>query len=64
MTGQDKKAFVLRINPKLLTELESWAQDEFRSTNGQIEYLLHQALLTRKRSKLPKTNKKDENEQI
>ncbi|MDH3711096.1 MAG: Arc family DNA-binding protein [Cyclobacteriaceae bacterium] len=39
-----KKAFALRINPDTLKELEKWAQDEFRSVNGQIEYLLQKAL--------------------
>lgn len=46
----EKKAFVLRINPDVLKELEAWAAEEFRSTNGQIEYLMQQALLTRKKS--------------
>jgi hypothetical protein len=45
----DKKAFVLRMNPEMLKELEAWAADEFRSTNGQIEYLLQQALKERKK---------------
>ncbi|SEP05210.1 Arc family DNA binding domain-containing protein [Mucilaginibacter sp. OK283] len=45
----EKKAFVLRINPDVLKELEAWAAEEFRSTNGQIEYLMQQALLTRKK---------------
>ena len=49
----EKKAFVLRINPEVLKEIENWGADEFRSTNGQIEYLLQEALKTRK-----KTNKK------
>lgn len=40
----DKKPFVLRMNPKKLKALEKWAADEFRSTNGQIEYILDQAL--------------------
>lgn len=40
----EKKPFVLRINPEKLKALEKWAADEFRSTNGQIEYLLDQAL--------------------
>jgi hypothetical protein len=40
----DKKPFVLRIDPKKLRALEKWAADEFRSTNGQIEYILDQAL--------------------
>lgn len=39
-----RKAFVLRVDPKMLEALERWAQDEFRSTNGQIEYILNQAL--------------------
>ena len=40
----DKKPFVLRIDPGKLKALEKWAADEFRSTNGQIEYILDQAL--------------------
>ena len=40
----EKKAFVLRVNPEMLKELERWAQDDFRSLNGQIEFLLQQAL--------------------
>jgi hypothetical protein len=39
-----KKPFVLRIDPEKLKALEKWAADEFRSTNGQIEYILDQAL--------------------
>jgi hypothetical protein len=39
-----KKAFVLRVSPEMYAALERWAQDEFRSTNAQIEYLLQQAL--------------------
>ena len=46
----EKKAFILRVNPDILKEIETWAGDEFRSTNGQIEYLLQQALLARKKS--------------
>ncbi len=45
----EKKAFILRVSPEMLKEIETWAADEFRSTNGQIEYLLHQALLARKK---------------
>ncbi len=47
----DKKAFALRINAKMLKALEEWAADEFRSTNGQIEFLLSQALAQRRREK-------------
>jgi hypothetical protein len=46
----EKKAFILRINPDILKEIETWAGDEFRSTNGQIEYLLQQALNQRKKN--------------
>lgn len=45
----DKKAFVLRIQAETLKELEQWAQEEFRSVNGQIEYLLNDALRKRKK---------------
>lgn len=54
----EKKAFILRINPDFLKEIETWAGDEFRSTNGQIEYLLQQALLARKKSNKKKNNDK------
>ena len=44
----ERKSFLLRIDPALWAELEAWAQDELRSANGQIEYLLKQAVLKRK----------------
>ncbi len=43
-----RKPFLLRIDPALWVELEAWAQAELRSVNGQIEYLLKQALQRRK----------------
>jgi hypothetical protein len=49
-----KKAFVLRVSPEIMESLEKWAQDEFRSINGQIEYLLNDAL--KKRGRLKKKN--------
>ena len=45
-----KKAFALRVNEDLLKAIEKWAADEFRSTNGQIEWMLTQALKNAKRS--------------
>lgn len=39
-----KKAFVLRIQPELMDAVEKWAQDEFRSTNGQLEWIINNAL--------------------
>ena len=44
----EKKSFLLRIDPALWADLESWAQDELRSFNGQIEYLLRVAVQKRK----------------
>ncbi|MCX6261299.1 MAG: hypothetical protein NTY95_10780 [Bacteroidia bacterium] len=40
----DRKSIVLRLDPKKLKALEKWAVDEFRSTNGQIEYIIDEAL--------------------
>lgn len=40
-----RKSFLLRIEKGLYDEIESWAQQEMRSVNGQIEYLLRQAIL-------------------
>lgn len=47
----EKKAFALRINPDILKDLEKWAEDEFRSVNGQIEFLLQKAIKEAGRSK-------------
>ena len=46
----EKKSFLLRINEELWNELNRWAQDELRSVNGQIEYVLRDAVARRKRS--------------
>lgn len=48
---ESRKAFLLRIDPALFAELEKWATDEFRSVNGQIEYLLREAVRARRRSR-------------
>jgi len=56
-----KKAFVLRIDPAISGALEKWAEDEFRSTNGQLEYIISQAL--KKAGRFPKKMKDlDENQ--
>ena len=46
-----KKPFVLRLNPETMAAVEKWANDEFRSTNGQIEWIIDRALLQVKRKK-------------
>ena len=43
-----RKPFLLRMDPALWAELEAWAQNELRSVNGQIEYVLKQAVAKRK----------------
>ena len=48
MANEERKPFLLRIPPELLKDLEKWAADELRSVNGQIEFLLKQAVLKRK----------------
>ncbi|HNQ89785.1 MAG TPA: hypothetical protein PKM73_14295 [Verrucomicrobiota bacterium] len=45
---EPRKTFLLRINAELWRELEAWAQDELRSVNGQVEYVLRQALQRRR----------------
>jgi len=44
----ERKSFLLRMDPALWDDLESWAQAELRSVNGQIEYILRQAVNKRK----------------
>lgn len=39
-----KKAFVLRLHPEVMKRLEKWAADEFRSVNGQIEWIIDRSL--------------------
>ena len=50
MPSEERKSFLLRIDPELWRELEAWAADELRSVNGQVEYLLRQAVQKRKRA--------------
>ena len=45
-----KKAFALRINEDMLKAIEKWAADEFRSTNGQLEWMLNESLKKAKRA--------------
>ena len=52
-----KKTFVLRVNPEIMQAMEKWAADDFRSINGQIEWIISNALKNAKRFK---KNKEDE----
>ena len=57
----NKKSFVLRIDPEVSSSLERWASDEFRSMNGQIEYILSQAL--KKAGRFPSKEQKSEDQE-
>ncbi|MBI5243727.1 MAG: hypothetical protein HY922_08605 [Elusimicrobia bacterium] len=48
-----KKAFLLRVDPKLWDEIQGWAAQELRSANAQIEYILKEAISRRRRSGEP-----------
>lgn len=54
----DKKQFALRLDPKLYSALEKWANDEFRSVNAHIEFLLREAV--RRTGRLNKNNTSEE----
>jgi len=48
------KSFVLRLDEDMMNAIEAWAADEFRSTNGQIQWILAEALKKSGRMKKPK----------
>lgn len=58
-----KKSFVIRIDEDVYKLLEKWAQDEFRSVNGQIDYIIHNSLQKagrmKKSKQSPPKNEKD-----
>ena len=55
-----KKPFLLRLPPELWEELNRWARDELRSVNGQIEFLLRQAVVKRRGEEEQKRKEKRE----
>lgn len=54
-----KKAFALRLNEDTFKAIEKWASDEFRSTNGQIEWMLLKSLKEAKREPKKKRTEKE-----
>ena len=50
MADQEKKQVPLRISSKLYAQIAAWAEDDFRSLNGQIEYLLTECVRQRKKN--------------
>lgn len=59
--GNTVKSFILRVDTEMMEAIEAWAADEFRSTNGQIQYILDQAL--RKAGRLKKKRKQKNEEE-
>lgn len=57
-----KKSYILRLDEETYKALEKWAADEFRSVNGQLEWLIHQGLKNSGRLS-NKTSKKDDKHQ-
>ncbi|MEI8199081.1 MAG: Arc family DNA-binding protein [Eubacteriales bacterium] len=51
-----KKQLLLRLSPSLWQDLAAWAEDDFRSINGQIEYLLSESVMQRKKGKYKGTD--------
>jgi hypothetical protein len=56
-----KKSFILRLDEETYKALEKWAADEFRSVNGQLEWLIHQGL--KNTGRIKKTNREDDKNQ-
>ena len=50
MDDSKKKQIPLRLSPKLFAAVAAWAEDDFRSVNGQIEYLLSECVRQRKKN--------------
>lgn len=55
----EKKQVPLRLSAKLYDEIASWAEDDFRSVNGQIEYLLTECVKQRKKNGNPRPEQLD-----
>ena len=56
---KERKAFLLRMDPALYEALEAWAQQELRSLNGQIEYLLKDAVTRRRKGNTDDDGKRE-----
>ena len=54
------KSFVLRVDAETMEAIEKWAEDEFRSTNGQLQWIISEALRKSGRMKKKRTSQKKE----
>ena len=58
MAEKEKKQLLLRLSPTLWEEVSRWAEDDFRSVNGQIEYILTDAVKKRRKVKIEEETEK------
>ena len=61
MAEKSTKSFILRVDAETMNAIESWAADEFRSTNGQLQWIITEAL--RKAKRLPKKKVQPQNKE-
>jgi hypothetical protein len=59
MAEKSTKSFILRVDTETMNAIEAWAADEFRSTNGQLQWIITEAL--RKAKRLPKKKNQTQN---
>lgn len=60
MAEKKTKSFILRVDSDTMNAIEAWAADEFRSTNGQLQWIITEAL--RKARRLPKQTRRKDND--
>ena len=58
MAEKEKKQLLLRLSPTLWEEVSRWAEDDFRSVNGQIEYILTEVVKKRRKVKIEEETEK------
>ena len=61
MSEKKTRSFILRVDAETMNAIEAWAADEFRSTNGQLQWIITEAL--RKAKRLPKKKSQPQNEE-
>lgn len=61
MAERNTKSFILRVDTETMNAIEAWAADEFRSTNGQLQWIITEAL--RKAKRLPKKKNQTQNKE-
>ncbi len=63
MAEKKTKSFILRVDAETMDAIEAWAADEFRSTNGQLQWIITEALRKAKRLGKKRTQKTEENDE-